>query len=207
MKYTHPCLCHTLGKCRACWLSVLLPEGVSFACQSCVRCASSLEGALRWGMLAFSSHQHPGWGEPGGQAHRCRSKVSARAHAGFMVWGCAQELGVPVMEIFVRRDSEGRLVRQACVLKQDRGGGAGAGSNALLGALSAGGCVAWGVDEFLALASAVAAPAGALPDRQRGSRLWLWLWLWLLSRQRAGPVPLDASASAALVARALVDGP
>ena len=45
-----------------------------------------------------------------------------------------------MMEIFVRRDSSGRLVRQACVLRPDRGVGGGGGSNALLGALSAGGC-------------------------------------------------------------------
>ncbi len=32
----------------------------------------------------------------------------------------AQELGVPVMEIFVRRNAADRLHRQACVVKADR---------------------------------------------------------------------------------------
>lgn len=55
----------------------------------------------------------------------------------------SQDLGVPVMEIFVRRDSEGRLVRQACVLQQDKAADGDESSNKLLEALGGGNGPIW----------------------------------------------------------------
>ena len=46
------------------------------------------------------------------------------------------ELGVPVLEVFLRRDAEGRLIRQAAVLKQDADGGAQGAAGALIGAFA-----------------------------------------------------------------------
>jgi hypothetical protein len=49
------------------------------------------------------------------------------------------EVGVPVLEVFLRRDGQGRLLRQAAVLKQERGPDGEPPPNSLLGAFGTGG--------------------------------------------------------------------
>jgi hypothetical protein len=49
-----------------------------------------------------------------------------------------QEMGVPVMEVFVRRDSAGRLHRQACVVKADPPAGPDSEAKAALDTLTTG---------------------------------------------------------------------